>query len=61
MTNIIIVNGYVDLQRRDLYKKNSRVKTFTVKDKINYITYTFELEDCVEFQQFYLKKATNNI
>lgn len=61
MTGIIILNGYVDLEKRDLYKKNSRVKTFTVKDKVNYITYTFELEDCVEFQQFFLQKSTNNI
>lgn len=58
---LIILNGYIDIQRPDLYKKNSRVKVFTVKDTDNNQEYTFELEDRVEFQRFYLRQQTRNI
>lgn len=59
--SVIILNGYVDVKRRDLYKKNSRVRMFSAADTDNGITYTFELEDCVEFQSFELQKPTTRM
>lgn len=56
-----ILNGYVCPQHTDLYKKNSRVKTFTVKDLDNNLEYVFNLEDAVEFQFFKLRKVTKNV
>lgn len=58
---IDILNGYVDPKRPDLYKKNSRVKTFAVKDLDNDLDYIFHLEDVVEFQTFNFRKFTKNI
>lgn len=56
-----ILNGFVDLERLDLYKKNSRVKTFKVVDLDNNIEYKFNLEDIVEIQRFYLSKETTSV
>lgn len=58
---LMILNGYVDVTRLDLYKKNSRVKTFKVKDLDNNKEYKFELEDIVEFQFFYFSEKTKNV
>lgn len=58
---IMILNGYVDAKKPDLYRKNSRVKTFSVRDLDNGDEYTFELEDCVCFQFFNLNHETKNI
>lgn len=58
---IIILNGYVDVNRVDLYKKNSRVKTFTLKDLDNKVDYKINLEDLVEFQSFVLSNKTKNV
>lgn len=60
-SSITILNGYVDLKRLDLYKKNSRVKRFKVLDVDNNLEYVFELEDVVEFQTFIFQKETKNI
>lgn len=56
-----ILNGYVDLTRFDLYKKNSRVKTFLYEDLDNNIKYDIELTDDVKFQNFQLEKPTKHI
>ncbi|MBQ2572455.1 MAG: hypothetical protein II579_08310 [Treponema sp.] len=59
--NIMILNGYVDIERLDLYKKNSRVKVFTVEDLDNNITSSIKLADEVVFQDFKLQKPTKHI
>lgn len=56
-----ILNGYVDIEKLDLYKKNSRVKVFCIKDLDNNLEYRFELEDIVEFQFFYFDIETKNV
>lgn len=56
-----VVNGYVDFYHRDLYKKNSRVKTFRVKDLDNNIEYEVNLKDEANIQTIQLKKPTTNI
>ena len=56
-----ILNGYVCPQKPELYKKNSRIKTFSVKDLDNNQEYIFNLEDVVEFQYFALRRNTKNI
>ena len=58
---ISILNGYVCPQKPELYKKNSRVKTFSVRDLDNNQEYIFNLEDVVEFQYYKLRKNTKNI
>lgn len=60
-SSITILNGYVDVKRMDLYKKNSRAKKLKVLDVDNNVEYIFELEDVIEFQTFSFKKKTNNI
>lgn len=59
--SLIILNGYVCPNKTNLYKKNSRVKAFAVKDLDNNQEYIFNLEDVVEFQSFYFRKKTKNI
>ena len=60
-SSITILNGYVDVKRQDLYKKNSRAKKLKVLDVDNNLEYIFELEDVVEFQTFDFKNETKNI
>lgn len=60
-SSITILNGYVDVRRRDLYKKNSRAKKLKVLDVDTNLEYEFELEDVVEFQTFCFKNETKNI
>ena len=56
-----IINGYVDFTRQDLYKKNSRVKTFLVKDLDNNIEFEVSLKDEVFIQDIKLEKPTTNV
>lgn len=56
-----ILNGYVDPDRTDLYKKNSRVKIFTIKDVDNNLEFDVHLDDCVYLQKIYLKQPTTNL
>ena len=51
----------MNLNKFELYKKNSRVKKFTVEDLDNNIKYEIKLTDDVKFQNFRLKKPTANI
>lgn len=60
-SSITVLNGYVDVKRLDLYKKNSRAKRLKVLDVDNNLEYVFELEDVVEFQTFNFKNETQNI
>ncbi|MBR6080297.1 MAG: hypothetical protein IKP60_09090 [Treponema sp.] len=59
--NLQILNGYVDVSRLDLYKKNSRVKSFVVEDFDNKTKFEIELKDEVVFQYFNLEKPTTHI
>lgn len=56
-----ILNGYVDPDRTDLYKKNSRVKIFTIKDVDNNLEFDVHLDDCVYLHKIYLKQPTTNL
>ncbi len=56
-----ILNGYVDYKNTDLYKNNSRVKTFLIKDLDNNLEFEVQLDDCVYFQDINLKQPTTNI
>lgn len=60
-SSLAILNGYVDLEKLDLYKKNSRVKIFKAIDLDNDIVYEFNLEDIVEIQKFFLVQETCNL
>lgn len=60
-SSIIILNGYVDVKRLDLYKKNSRCKKIKVLDHTNNEEYIFNLEDVVEFQDFEFRNKTKDI
>jgi hypothetical protein len=57
----MILNGYVDMEKLDLYKKNSRVKVFTLEDLDNNINSKIKLADEVVFQNFKLQKPTKHI
>lgn len=60
-SSIMILNGYVDFDRIDLYKKNSRVKIFKVMDLDNKKEYFVSLDDEVKFQFVYFEKPTKNV
>lgn len=58
---IIVLNGYVDLTRQDLYKKNNRLKTIDIVsvDPAFVTTYTFK--DVVMFHEVPLPDYTDSI
>ncbi|MDR1788325.1 MAG: hypothetical protein LBR16_07750 [Treponema sp.] len=58
---INILNGYVDIAKRRLYKQNNRVKTMTVLDVENNETYTMRFEDYVYFNYLRFNKGTKHI
>jgi hypothetical protein len=58
---INILNGYVDIAKRRLYKQNNRVKTMTVLDVENNETYTMRFEDYVYFNALHFDKETKHI
>ena len=51
--NIVVLNGYVDLEKRYLYKANNRVKTavITSLDEENPFEMEYEFEDYVHFSE----------
>lgn len=51
--NIVVLNGYVDLEKRYLYKANNRVKTaiITSLDEENPFEIEYEFEDYVHFSE----------
>lgn len=60
-SSLTVLNGYVSVSNLSLYKKNSRVKTFVVKDLDNKVEYEVELDDVVMFQNIYFEKPTKNV
>lgn len=61
--NIVILNGYVDLKKLNLYKDNNRVKKFRVSslDSGEPFDFEIELEDKVKFQYFKLPRNAEKI
>lgn len=56
-----VLNGYVAIERLDLYKKNSRVKDIEIIDSDNNIKYSFTLTDEVRFQNLKMSQGTKNV
>ncbi len=61
--SFVIMNGYVDFFRTDLYKKNNRVKKIRIESIDNEEKYNFEytLEDTPNFQEIQLPRYTKKI
>lgn len=51
--NIVVLNGYVDLEKRYLYKANNRVKTAVIAslDEGNPFEFEYRFEDFVHFAE----------
>jgi len=60
---LVIMNGYVDFYRPDLFFKNNRVKRVNVKstDDGKYFEFEYELKDVPEFQLIPLPRRTHSI
>jgi hypothetical protein len=58
---ISILNGYVDLINRRLFKRNNRVKTLQVQDIDNKKEYTMDFEDYVYFNGLPFDVPTKHI
>lgn len=61
--DFLIMNGYVDFFRRDLFKKNNRVKTIFVESTDNETYFSFEtvLKDTPDFQKIELPRYSKSI
>lgn len=61
--NLVILNGYVDLEKRNLYKANNRVKkaVITSLDKENPFEIEYDFEDYVHFSEINFPKAVNKV
>lgn len=61
--NIVILNGYVDFKKVNLYKDNNRVKTFKITsvDTGEPFEILIELEDVVKFQYFKLPRKAEKV
>jgi len=58
---IDILNGYVDLAKRNLYKENNRLKTIRVDSEKPKFSITFNFEDLVKFHEIPLPMATEKV
>lgn len=58
---IQILNGYVDFEHKDYYKKNSRVKTVLIESESPAFSQEFELADLVQYTVLNLPAKTNHI
>ena len=58
---LIILNGYVDFTRRDLYKKNNRLKTVRIDSVDPAFSTTVTLEDVVRFHEVALPAPTTKV
>jgi hypothetical protein len=58
---LIILNGYVDLIRRDLYRKNNRLKTIRIESESPAFSMSATLEDVVRFHEVALPAATSKV
>lgn len=61
--NLVILNGYVDLEKRYLYKANNRVKVavITSLDKDNPFEIEYVFEDYVHFSEIKFPKSVHKI
>lgn len=61
--SFVIMNGYVDFFRTDLYKKNNRVKKIQIESMDSEEKYNFDyiLEDTPNFQEIQLPRYTKKI
>lgn len=61
--NLVVLNGYVDLEKRYLYKANNRVKkaVITSLDKDNPFEIEYVFEDYVHFSEINFPKAVNKV
>jgi hypothetical protein len=58
---ISVLNGYVDIEKRHLYRQNNRVAVLKVIDLDNNKEYEMEFEDIVYYNALEFEKATRNI
>jgi hypothetical protein len=58
---IDILNGYVDLAKRNLYKENNRLKTIRVDSENPKFSTEYTFEDVVKFHGVILPKATTQV
>ena len=61
--NLVVLNGFVDLEKRYLYKANNRVKkaVITSLDKDNPFEIEYEFEDYVHFSEIKFPAAVNKV
>lgn len=61
--NIVVLNGYVDLEKRYLYKANNRVKTAVIKslDEKNPFEIEYKFEDYVHFSEINFPCEVNKV
>lgn len=57
---LVILNGYVNPQKKNLYKENNRIKTAEVICD-NKDSYTVNFNDCVEFTEVQLNKEYKHV
>lgn len=61
--NLVVLNGYVDLEKRHLYKYNNRVKTavITSLDKEHPFEFEYTFEDYVHFSEITLPEKVGKV
>lgn len=61
--NLVVLNGFVDFNKRYLYKANNRVKKaiITSLDKDNPFEVEYDFEDYVHFSEIAFPKAVNKV
>ena len=61
--NLVVLNGYVDLEKRHLYKYNNRVKTavITSLDKAHPFEFEYTFEDYVHFSEIQLPEKVGKV
>lgn len=61
--NLVVLNGFVDFDKRYLYKANNRVKkaVITSLDKDNPFEIEYDFEDYVHFSEINFPKAVNKV
>jgi hypothetical protein len=61
-TNVfVILNGFVDILKRNLYKDNNRLKTINIKSLDNSFDFNYTFEDVVMFSDIDLPEYTKGI
>ncbi|MBP7263758.1 MAG: hypothetical protein KBB32_06250 [Spirochaetia bacterium] len=58
---LIVLNGYVDILRRSLYKDNSRPKIVELRSESPEFTMEYEFEDVVKFHEIALPEPTRSL